>query len=268
MRVALCIEYDGSAFHGWQTQPDGNTVQDALERALSGIACVPTAVTCAGRTDTGVHATAQIVHFDCQSDRPLSAWVRGANTLLPNAVAVRWAHAVPDDFHARFSARGRHYRYVLLNRPQRPALAAGRAGWYHAPLDVGAMRQAARYLIGEHDFSAFRAAECQAKSPVKHLRQASLMVVGDCVLFDFEASAFLHHMVRNLVGSLVYVGNGKQAPEWIAELLVSRNRKAAAPTFSPDGLYLSGVSYESIWNLPAQPAPVFGDAVEIQRSPQ
>lgn len=258
MRVALCIEYDGAAFHGWQTQPDGQTVQDVLQRALSDIACAPTTVTCAGRTDAGVHATAQIVHFDCQSERPLSAWVRGANTLLPDAVAVRWAHAVGDDFHARFSARGRHYRYVLLNRPQRPALAARRAGWYHAPLDVDAMREAARRFVGEHDFSAFRAAECQARSPVKTLRAANVTLVGDYVLFDFEASAFLHHMVRNMVGSLVYVGNGKHSPEWISELLLARDRSAAAPTFSPCGLYLSGVTYETAWNLPAQPPPVFG----------
>lgn len=268
MRVALCIEYDGSAFHGWQTQPDGKTVQDTLERALSEIACEPTTVTCAGRTDAGVHATAQIVHFDCLSDRPLSAWVRGANTLLPDAVAVRWAHAVGDDFHARFSARGRHYRYVLLNRPQRPALAARRAGWYHAPLDVDAMREAARCFVGEHDFSAFRAAECQARSPVKTLRAANVTLVGDYVLFDFEASAFLHHMVRNMVGSLVYVGNGKHSPEWISELLVARERSAAAPTFSPDGLYLSGVTYEPVWNLPPLPTPVFGDAAGHSRSSQ
>ncbi len=257
MRIALCIEYDGSAFHGWQTQPDGNTVQDALEKALAGIAGTGVDVICAGRTDTGVHATAQVVHFDCATERPLSAWVRGANTLLPDAVAVRWAHPVPDDFHARFSARGRRYRYVLLNRPQRPALAHGHVGWYHAPLDIAAMQDAAGRLLGEHDFSAFRAAECQAKTPVKELREARVRKVGDHVLFDFEASAFLHHMVRNMVGSLVYVGKGKHPPGWIAELLAGRDRKRAAPTFAPGGLYLSGVSYESHWGLPAQPAPVF-----------
>ncbi len=261
MRVALCVEYDGAAFHGWQTQPDGRTVQDALEMALSEIAGSRIDVTCAGRTDTGVHATAQIVHFDCAAERPrpLSAWVRGANTFLPDAVAVRWAHAVPDDFHARFSARGRRYRYVLLNRPQRPALACGRVGWYHGPLDLAAMQAGARELVGEHDFSAFRAAECQAKSPVKTLREATVRAVGDYVLFDFEATAFLHHMVRNLVGSLVYIGNGKHPPEWIAELLAERDRKRAAPTFAPGGLYLSGVGYEAHWGLPPQPAPVFSE---------
>jgi len=256
-RIALCVEYDGSAFHGWQTQTDGQTVQDALEKALSVIAASPVDVTCAGRTDTGVHATAQVVHFDCAAERPLSAWVRGVNALLPDAIAVRWAHAVPADFHARFSARGRRYRYVLLNRPQRPALAQGRAGWYHAPLDLAAMQAAAGHLLGEHDFSAFRAAECQAKSPVKELREARIRRQGDILLFDFEASAFLHHMVRNLVGSLVYVGKGQQPPAWIAELLAARDRRRAAPTFAPGGLYLSGVRYEPHWGLPALPAPVF-----------
>jgi tRNA pseudouridine38-40 synthase len=257
MRIALCLEYDGRAFHGWQTQPSGNTVQDVLEKALSEIAGARIAVTCAGRTDTGVHATAQVVHFDCTAERSLSAWVRGANALLPDAVAVRWAHAVPEDFHARFSARGRRYRYVLLNRPQRPGLAGGRVGWYHAPLDLEAMQTAAARLLGEHDFSAFRAAECQAKSPVKTLREARVQAFGDLVLFDFEASAFLHHMVRNMVGSLVYVGKGKHAPQWIDELLAMRDRKHAAPTFAPDGLYLSGVTYEAHWNLPPLPAPVY-----------
>lgn len=257
MRIALCLEYDGRAFHGWQTQPSGNTVQDALEKALSEIAGARIAVTCAGRTDAGVHASAQVVHFDCAAERTLSAWVRGANALLPDAVAVRWAHAVPEDFHARFSARGRRYRYVLLNRPQRPGLAGGRVGWYHAPLDLEAMQAAAARLLGEHDFSAFRAAECQAKSPVKTLREALIQSFGDLVLFDFEASAFLHHMVRNMVGSLVYVGKGKHPPQWIDELLAMRDRKHAAPTFAPDGLYLSGVTYEPHWSLPPLPAPVY-----------
>jgi tRNA pseudouridine38-40 synthase len=263
MRIALCLEYDGRLFRGWQTQRGGGTVQDALEAALSEIACAPISVMCAGRTDAGVHATAQIVHFECAAERALSAWVRGTNTLLPDAVAVRWAHPVPDDFHARFSARGRRYRYVLINRPQRSALAHARAGWFHAPLDLPAMQAAAQRLVGEHDFSAFRAAECQAKSPVKTLREASVRAVGDYVLFDFEATAFLHHMVRNMVGSLVYVGKGKHSPAWIDELLLAGERKLAAPTFAPDGLYLSGVAYEAHWGLPAQPVPVFG---EFERS--
>jgi len=256
VRVVLCLEYDGRAFHGWQTQPGGGTVQDALEAALSEIACLPVAVVCAGRTDAGVHASCQVVHFDAPVARPLTAWVRGANTLLPPAVSVRWAHPVADDFHARFSARGRRYRYLLLNRPQRPGLTHGRVGWFHQPLDLAAMQAAAQRLLGEHDFSAFRAAECQAKSPVKTLREARVWQAGEHVVFDFEASAFLHHMVRNLVGSLVYVGKGRHEPAWIDELLACRDRKRAAPTFSPDGLYLSGVSYETHWGLPDLPAPV------------
>lgn len=250
MRVALGVEYDGSAFHGWQVQPGGGTVQDALQAALREIAGVPVDVVCAGRTDAGVHATGQVVHFDAPVERPLSAWVRGVNTFLPPAVAVRWAQPVADDFHARFAAFGRRYRYLLLNRPQRPGVWHGRAGWYHHALDAAAMQQAADRFVGEHDFSAFRAAECQAKSPVKTLRRAEVRRVGDLVVFDFEASAFLHHMVRNMVGSLVYIGQGKHAPGWIAELLEERDRRRAAPTFAAAGLYLVGVEYEARWGLP------------------
>lgn len=250
MRIALGVEYDGSAFHGWQVQPGGGTVQDALQAALREIAGVPVDVVCAGRTDAGVHATGQVVHFDAPVERPLSAWVRGINTFLPPAVAVRWARPVADDFHARFAAFGRRYRYLLLNRPQRPGVWHGRAGWYHHALNAAAMQRAAGHFVGEHDFSAFRAAECQAKSPVKTLRRAEVRRVGDLVVFDFEASAFLHHMVRNMVGSLVYVGQGKHAPGWIAELLDERDRRRAAPTFAAAGLYLVGVDYEAHWGLP------------------
>lgn len=251
MRLALGVEYDGSAFHGWQTQPGGGTVQDALEQALGRIAGESVKLMCAGRTDAGVHATAQVVHFDTLVERPLSAWVRGVNTFLPPQVAVRWVHPVPDQFHARFSAYGRRYRYVLINRPQRTGVWHGRAGWYHHPLDAGSMQQAADLLLGEHDFSAFRAADCQAKSPVKTIRQALVRRTGDLLIFDFEAGAFLHHMVRNLVGSLVYVGQGKHRPEWMAQLLAAKDRALAAPTFSAAGLYLAGVLYEPHWGLPA-----------------
>lgn len=250
MRIALGLEYCGTSFHGWQSQPGGDTVQDALEAALAGIAGHAVSTVCAGRTDAGVHASHQVVHFDTDAERPVSAWVRGVNALLPDAVAVRWAQTVPDDFHARFSARGRRYRYLLLNRPQRPGLWRGRAGWFHLPLDVDAMAEAAAMLVGEHDFSAFRAAQCQAKSPVKTLWQADVRRAGDWVVFDFAASAFLHHMVRNLVGSLVYVGKGVQPVEWVGELLAARDRTRAAPTFSPDGLYFGGPMYEAHWGLP------------------
>ena len=251
MRIALGIEYDGRAFHGWQKQPDAATVQSALENALTHIAGPPVEVVCAGRTDAGVHATGQVVHFDALIERPLTAWERGVNAFLPSSVAVRWVKPVADDFHARFSAHGRRYRYVLLNRPQRPGLWDGRAGWYHHPLDVELMKTAATLLLGEHDFSAFRASGCQAKSPVKTLRQANIRRIGDLIVFDFEASAFLHHMVRNLVGSLVYVGQGKHSPAWLGELLRSADRRLAAPTFAAGGLYLVAVDYEAHWGLPA-----------------
>ncbi len=250
MRIALGIEYDGRPYCGWQSQPDVPNVQDTLQAALGQIAGEAISVIAAGRTDTGVHALEQVVHFDTRVERPLSAWVRGANALLPESVAVRWAHEVPDEFHARFSAHGRSYRYLLLNRPVRSAIHAGRAGWFHAPLDVPAMQAAARHLLGEHDFSAFRSSECQARSPVKHLRQLDLQRHGEMLVFDLNADAFLHHMVRNVVGCLVYVGKGRHPPEWMGEILESRNRALAAPTFAPDGLYLRRIQYEAKWGLP------------------
>ncbi len=250
MRIALGLEYNGTAFHGWQSQADGGTVQDALESALSQVADECIGTFCAGRTDAGVHASLQVVHFDTQAVRPLTAWVRGVNTLLPEAVAVRWAQPVKDDFHARFSAYGRRYRYLLINRPQRCGLWRGRCGWFHAPLDLERMQRAAAALIGEHDFSAFRAAACQAKSPVKLMSRADVRQVGNLFVFDFEASAFLHHMVRNLVGSLVYIGKGTKPVEWLDDLLETRDRVRAAPTFSPDGLYFRGPLYEPHWKLP------------------
>lgn len=249
MRIALTLEYDGSGFCGWQSQAGGGAVQDALESALSLVADAPIRVVCAGRTDAGVHAIGQVVHFDTAALRPDTAWVRGVNSHLPASVAVRWAQSVPDDFHARFSATGRRYRYVLLNRGERPGLMAKRVGWFHRPLDADAMRAAAGLLLGEHDFSAFRAVECQAKSPVKTLRRADVTRHGDLLVFDFEASAFLHHMVRNIVGALVYVGKGAHPPEWVGELLAGRDRARAAPTFEACGLYFAGVDYDPVWQL-------------------
>ncbi len=251
MRIALAVEYDGSCFCGWQQQPAGGSVQDVLQEALRRFAGVPIKVVCAGRTDAGVHATGQVVHFDTTLDRAPHAWVRGSNTFLPSSVAVHWAHAVEQAFHARASALARHYRYVLLNRPHRPGLWHGRLGWHHHPLDLPAMQEAAGLLCGEHDFSAFRAAECQAASPIKFMQQAEVERNGDLLVFDFTASAFLHHMVRNLVGSLVHIGQGKKPPSWISQLLASRDRRLAAPTFSPDGLYLVTVHYHPRWGLPA-----------------
>ncbi len=252
MRIALALEYDGSRFLGWQTQPGGGTVQDALQAALTGIAGGAVQVTCAGRTDRGVHARGQVVHFDTEAARPDSAWVRGVNALLPDSVAVLWATRVADDFHARYAATARTYRYVLLNRPVRPALAARHAGWYHAPLDVDAMRAAALQLVGEHDFSAFRSAECQASSPVRKLHALELQARGERIDFVLRANAYLHHMVRNIVGTLIYVGNGRRAPSWAGEVLASRDRARAAPTFAAEGLYLEAVEYAERWGLPAR----------------
>ena len=204
----------------------------------------------AGRTDSGVHARLQVVHFDTPAKRPTSAWVRGVNALLPDAVAVLWSREVPDDFHARFSARSRTYCYRLLNRPVRPALHARSAGWFHQPLDVENMRAAAALLVGEHDFSAFRSSQCQARTPVRTIHSFEVSRRDDMVNFVVRANAFLHHMVRNLVGTLVYVGKGKHPPQWVSEVLASRNRAQAAPTFGPEGLVLETIEYEEKWGLP------------------
>ena len=253
MRVAIGIAYCGRELEGWQSQPSGNTVQDHLESALSEIAGERIGVTGAGRTDSGVHASAQVAHFDTTATRPDSAWVRGANSLLPASIAVQWAVQVAGDFHARHSAASRSYRYVLYNHPVRPALLAGLVGWFHLPLDPGSMRRAARSLPGEHDFSSFRSAECRAKTPVRMMERAEVRASGPYILFDFTANAFLHHMVRNIVGSLVYVGKGEHPPQWLAELIAARDRRLAAPTFAAAGLYLSEVGYDARWGLPAFP---------------
>lgn len=250
MRIALGIEYNGSAYSGWQSQPDAPNVQDTLQDALSIVADTRIGVAAAGRTDTGVHALEQVVHFDAVAKRPLQAWVRGANALLPKDIAVLWAHAMPDEFHARFSAQARSYQYVLINRPSRPGVHHGKAGWFHLPLEVSSMQKAASYLLGENDFSAFRSSECQAKSPVKQLQRLVISQCGDTIFFDLTADAFLHHMVRNIVGCLVYVGKGKHPPLWIKEVLEGRDRKLAAPTFAPDGLYLKCIQYDAKWRLP------------------
>jgi tRNA pseudouridine38-40 synthase len=251
MRIALGVEYDGSPFCGWQTQPSGCAVQDALERALAQIADRRVEVQCAGRTDAGVHALGQVVHFDTDAPRPLTAWVRGVNVLLPRTVAVTWAREVDPAFHARYQARGRAYTYLLLNRPERPGLHYAYVGWHHHHLALEPMLEAAHHLLGVHDFSAFRAAECQARSPVKALRRLDIERNGDLLVFQFSADAFLHHMVRNIVGCLVKVGNGNRAPGWLGEVLESRDRDQAAPTFPANGLYLTGVEYDAAWALPA-----------------
>ncbi len=251
MRLALGLQYDGSAFHGWQTQADGSAVQDVVESALADFADLPLPTVCAGRTDAGVHATYQVIHIDSPVARAQTAWVRGVNRYLPTQVAIRWAVEVPDDFHARFGAQWRRYDYWLLNDPVRSPLLALRTGWQCRPLALEPMQRAAQLLVGRHDFSAFRSSECQAASPVRELRELSTERFGKLIRFRFVANAFLHHMVRNIVGTLVYVGLGRQSIDWVGAVLEGRDRKAAAPTFSSAGLYLTGVEYDRRFGLPA-----------------
>jgi tRNA pseudouridine38-40 synthase len=252
MRLALGISYNGQAYDGWQSQPSGRTVQDHLEKALAQFATEPVSTVCAGRTDAGVHGLMQVVHLDTALRRENFSWVRGTNTFLPPDIAVQWAQPVPDEFHARNSAVARRYAYLLLESPVRPSVEAGRAGWVFRPLDGDAMRDAAGRLLGEHDFTSFRASACQAKSPVKTMHRIEVRRRGPYWRFDFEANAFLHHMIRNIMGCLVAVGQGLQAPAWMDEVLAARSRDAAAPTFSPDGLYFLGPVYDPRWNLPTQ----------------
>ena len=248
-RIALGIEYDGSGFCGWQTQPSRCALQDAVEKALTQIAGQAVATICAGRTDAGVHASAQVVHFDCETLRPESAWIRGVNALLPDAVAVTWMRDVGTEFHARYGALERRYHYIMLDQAVRPALNRDHVGWIHQSLEIEPMRAAAVHLLGKHDFSAFRSSECQANSPVRELRQLNVERRGDYVVFELVANAFLHHMVRNIVGSLAYVGAGRRAPEWLQEVLGARDRSKAAPTIGAAGLYLTGVSYDAKFTL-------------------
>lgn len=251
MRIALGIEYDGASYCGWQSQSNGCGIQDALEKAIVSIAQHPTRVHAAGRTDTGVHALMQVVHFDTNANRPVTAWVRGVNAFLPDNIRVVWSRVVTDEFHARFSAFQRSYEYLLVNTPVAPAILASKAGWYHLPLDIAAMQQGAEYLIGKHDFSAFRASECQAKSPIRTMHEASISSYGNKLIFKFSANAFLQHQVRNMLGALIYVGNGKHQPDFIHDLLVQHDRTLSPPTFSANGLYLAGVEYDQKWQLPS-----------------
>ena len=252
MRIALGIEYDGTDFLGWQRLTHGNTVQGAVESALSFVAAHPVEVTCAGRTDAGVHARCQVVHFDSDSERSARAWTLGANSRLPSSVAVLWAQAVADDFHARYSARARRYRYRIVNRPVRAALEARQAAWERVPLDIDVLRAAVPALIGEHDFTAFRTVACQAKSASRSVREIAIARAGEDVTIEIEANAFLHHMVRNIVGSLLPIGRGEKQPEWLAELLTGRDRANAGPTAPAAGLTFLGPRYPASWNLPAE----------------
>ena len=256
MRVALGISYNGQPYQGWQSQLSGQTVQDRLEAALARFTTQKTSTLCAGRTDAGVHGLMQVVHFDTAVERSPSAWVRGTNSFLPRDIAIQWACPVPDAFHCRASALSRRYAYILLESPVRPSLEAGRVGWAFRPLALAPMQQAAELLLGEHDFSSFRASACQALSPIKHLQRLAITRRGAYWRFEFEANAFLHHMIRNLMGCLIAVGQGQYPPAWVTQVLQARDRKVAAPTFSPDGLYFLGPRYAPHWGLPER-TPAF-----------
>jgi len=256
VRLALGVSYSGTAYQGWQSQSSGLTIQDKLEKALSAFCDVPSVSTlCAGRTDAGVHGLMQVVHFDTEIQRDPYSWVRGTNRFLPSDIAVQWAQYVPDSFHCRASATGRRYVYVLLDSPVRPSLEAGRVGWVYRPLSEEPMRQASLHLLGEHDFSSFRASSCQALSPVKTLRKIGISRHGHYWRFEFEGNAFLHHMIRNIMGCMVVVGQGLQSPDWMLQVRNAKSRDAAAPTFSPDGLYFAGPIYSAEWGLPDTTPP-------------
>jgi tRNA pseudouridine38-40 synthase len=250
MRIAAILEYDGANFAGWQRQAHARSVQACVEEVLARVANAPVQVTVAGRTDAGVHAIAQVVHFDTAAARSDYAWVRGANSHLPADVALLWAGTVDEGFHARYSATGRHYHYVILNRPVRPTYLARRVTHDYRLLDVAAMNAAARHLLGEHDFSSFRAAECQARSPVRELRALVVERHGDFVHIRAHANAFLQHMVRNLAGVLMAIGAGERPPRWAQEVLAARDRRAGGVTAAPDGLYLTAIDYPPSYRLP------------------
>ena len=250
-RIALGIEYDGSAYSGWQAQSHARSVQGELERALSRVADRPVTLTAAGRTDAGVHALAQVAHFDSDADRPLQAWVLGTNAESTADVSVLWAHPVPDDFSARYSALSRSYVYRVLNRPMRPALERDRVCWQRQPLDAGLMHEAAQVLVGEHDFGSFRAAQCQSRTPIRRLLEISVVRDGEYVDLHVRANAFLQHMVRNIAGVLLAVGRGDRPPQWVAEVLAVRDRTLGGVTAPPQGLYLAAVEYPSGLDLPS-----------------
>ena len=258
MRVALGVEYDGSAFFGWQRQRNVPSVQQELERALSAIAGEPVEVQCAGRTDAGVHATGQVVHFDLAVERPIRAWTMGVNTQLPNNISVRWAKIVTNDFHARFSATARRYRYVIFNHNLRSGILNQGMSHYYGELNHVLMHQAGQYLLGENDFTSFRAAQCQSKSPWRNLHHLTVFRQNQFIIVDIKANAFVHHMVRNIVGSLLMVGKGEKPIDWIDWLLKAKDRTQAAATAKAEGLYLVQVDYPKAFDLPKNPiGPLF-----------
>lgn len=258
-RVAVSVEYNGARFHGFQGQPGGvPTVQQELEKALSGVADEPITLVCAGRTDAGVHATAQVIHFDTLAQRPEKAWVMGARHYLPDTISINWAKNVTPQFHARFSAQARTYRYLISDRRQGSGLLNHQITFSHRALDVALMQAGAGYLVGEHDFTSFRAVQCQAHSPVRCIHHLHIIRRGDLILLEVKANAFLHHMVRNIAGVLMAVGAGNAAPTWVAEVLAAKDRTAGGVTAKPHGLYLVGVDYPASFDLPeTSPGPLF-----------
>ena len=243
MRIALMVEYDGSQYHGWQAQTGLRTVQQVLEQALSNVADHEVSVVCAGRTDTGVHATNQIIHFNCEKERTIRAWIHGANSFLPKDVCVKWGKEMPENFHARYSALSRKYRYVIYNSPVRPALLRSNVTWQYRQLDHRLMNESAQHLLGEQDFTSFRSVECQSKTPMRNVISLQVTRKGDVILIDISANAFLHHMVRNIAGVLIAVGSGRKPVAWVKEVLTAKDRKLGAETAPPYGLYLVEVIY-------------------------
>lgn len=249
-RIAVGIEYDGSRYAGWQRQSDAPSIQAEVERALGAVADHAIEAVCGGRTDAGVHSHGQVAHFDTSARRSARGWALGANTELPADIAVLWAVEVPGEFHARYSAVSRTYRYVIQNRPVRPALSRQRVCWIHQPLDEAAMHEAAQCLLGEHDFSAFRASECQSRTAVRRLDRIAVTRLGECVSIEVTANAFLHHMVRNIAGTLIAVGRGDRPAAWVAETLASRDRRSAGITAPAGGLYFLRIGYPRHFGLP------------------
>lgn len=253
MRIALGVEYAGEHYHGWQYQDNVPSVQSHLEHGLSRVAAESVRVVCAGRTDRAVHALSQVVHFDTDAVRDLKAWVWGTNSYLPDDISVRWVKVMPDHFHARFSALNRRYYYVIYNHALSPAIMRSKVSWQYRPLDVEKMQMAANYLLGEQDFTSFRAAQCQAKHPVRTLHRCHLWRKGCYLFMDIQANGFLHHMVRNIAGTLMTVGTGQEAPSWVKTVLDAKDRKLASMTAPPQGLYFAEVQYRPEFGLEQMP---------------
>ncbi len=258
MRIALCVEYDGSQYHGWQAQPGLRTVQEVLEKALTKVADSEITVVCAGRTDTGVHATNQIIHFDCTKHRLIRSWIHGTNSFLPKDVCIKWGKEMPDSFNARYSAVSRHYRYIIYNSAIRPSLMRSNVTWQYRHIEHKLMQTASDYLLGENDFTSFRSVECQSNTPMRNIHKLQVLRKGNLIIIDITANAFLHHMVRNIAGVLIAVGSGKHPPNWVNDVLQGKDRRLGAETAPPYGLYLVAVAYPKEFGIiQSDPGPLF-----------